>query len=289
MGDAGRPKTSELELLSEVASEDVLEQRLHVGPDVACLEGHFPGFPVLPGIAQLHRVMRLGERLLGQPVVPTRIDALKFREVIQPGEEFVARVELAREKSLLRFRIDREGRTAGSGRLVLSPAEEPLGVVAADTTAASSLEGGELVPQSGAMLALGDVLATDEKRTVCAVRAEGLPFFRAEDGSLPGWAGLEPMAQCIAAHGGLYAPPLPDGGTRVGFLLGCRRLQVRAARLDASTAYAVAADRIWGATTGLVSFDCELFEVSSGRRLLAGRINAYLPEDLSAVMEGRLE
>jgi predicted hotdog family 3-hydroxylacyl-ACP dehydratase len=137
------------------------------------------------------------------------------------------------------------------------------------------------------MLFLDRLLATNEERTVCRVRIHDRPFFRDDDGYLPGWAGLEPMAQCVAAHGGVHSPAGAGSRPPIGFLLGCRRLEVRAERLSPDVAYAAAAVRLWGGATGLVSFDCELFEIETGERLLAGRINAYLPEDPSAVVEGR--
>jgi len=289
VGDGCGSPAKDLEVLDESVGAWHLEQRLRVPRGFACLEGHFPGFPVLPGIAQLDWAMRAGARLTGAPVSPTGIEALKFRELIRPGEEFSARVETAPDKPVLRLTVAREGRPVGSARIVAATPGPDLGDAGVGESGGVERPCAELVPQAGPMLALDRLVATDPRRTVCRVRSEGLPCFRAADGSLPGWAGLEPMAQCIAAHGGLYAPRPADGRPRVGFLLGCRRLEVRAERLAPDVEYAVAAVRLWGAETGLVSFDCELFELRSGRRLLAGRINAYLPEDLTGIMEGRLE
>jgi hypothetical protein len=45
---------------------------------------------------------------------------------------------------------------------------------------------------------------------------------------------------------------------------------------------------VWGGDEGLVSFDCELFEREGGARLLAGRINAYLPASLSDLEGAKL-
>jgi 3-hydroxyacyl-[acyl-carrier-protein] dehydratase len=280
--------TIDLDVLDERVGETTIEQRLRVPPGLGCLEGHFPGFPVLPGIAQLHWAVAAGSRLAGRPLRPSRIEALKFRRMIRPGEEFSAAVELVREGRLLRVRFERDGRPVASGRLLLGEPEDSLGSVDSPGAIDESSPCEALVPQSGAMLFLDRLLATDEKRTVCRIRIDDLPFFREPDGSLPGWAGVEPMAQCIAAHGGIHAPKPAGGGPRVGFLLGCRRLEIRAHRLSPGVGYAVSAARVWGGETGLVSFDCDLFEMETGRRLLAGRINAYLPEDLTEIMEGRL-
>jgi predicted hotdog family 3-hydroxylacyl-ACP dehydratase len=137
------------------------------------------------------------------------------------------------------------------------------------------------------MVFVDRLLEGDEKHTICSVRIETLSLFRDADGALPAWAGLEPMAQSIAAHGGLEARRRGHE-PKIGFLLGCRRLEVQVDRLKPGVGYAASATQVWGADQGLVSFDCELFERNGGARMLAGRINAYLPSDLSAVLEGQL-
>lgn len=277
-----------LEVLEESGDAAKLSQHLRVPPELACLEGHFASFPVLPGAAQMQWVLAAGARLAGRTLHPSRVEALKFRQLIRPGESFHAAAELARDGRLLRFTIEKDGEPVASGRFVLDELKPDLGRAEAFEPVAEPRPCSGLVPQSGPMLFLDRLLATNEKRTICGVRKAGGPFFQEATGALPAWVGLEPMAQCIAAHGGLYSPKPADGKPRVGFLLGCRRLEIGATQLSPEVAYAVSAVRLWGAELGLVSFDCELFEALSRRRLLAGRINAYLPEDLTSMAEGRL-
>lgn len=287
-----------LEILDERREGDQrLEQRLRVPAELPCLEGHFPGVPVLPGVAQLGWVVEAAGRLRGRPVTPSGIEALKFRELLRPGDTFTARVEIAGgsgggsgpgASGGIRFSVEREGRVAASGRLRFAgAADRPLGNAEVPEPAAQPIPAADLIPHAGPMVFLDELIATDEKRSVCSVRIDDLPLFRDANGALPAWAGVEPMAQCIAAHGGLEA--LRNGeAPKVGFLLGCRRLEIQADRLSPGIAYAAAASQVWGRDQGLVSFDCEIFERKSGRRLLAGRINAYLPADLDDVLEGQL-
>lgn len=297
---SGSERTRELEVLEETVGTDWLEQRLRVPPGLDCLEGHFPGLPLLPGVAQLAWAVHAARRLAPDPDVPAsvwRIEALKFRELLRPGDVFTARAERRPEpeagsapgpdpagggdRARLSFELQREGRPAASGRLRLGP--EPVGdslgrVEVVEPASANELPVRELIPHAGPMVFVDELIAGSRERTLCGLRVERLSLFRDPDGSLPGWAGIEPMAQCIAAHGGLEARRR-GGEPRVGFLLGCRRLELRATRLAPGVDYAVSARQVWGGEEGLVSFDCELFERRGGGRLLAGRLNAYLPAE----------
>lgn len=53
--------------------------------DADFFEGHFEGFPVLPGVVQLGTAARVAERRFGAPVAPAQIRRLKFAAVIRPG------------------------------------------------------------------------------------------------------------------------------------------------------------------------------------------------------------
>lgn len=280
-----------LERLDEERGPDWLEQRLRVPPTLPCLEGHFPGMPILPGLAQLAWAVEAAGRLGAGRSWVSRLEALKFRELLRPGDVFSARAERRAPPAdgdglRVSFELRREGRTAASGRLCLGgadPASDGLG----RTSPCEPLDPGDpwagrpardLVPHAGPMVFVDALIAAAPRRTVCGLAVERRTLFRQPDGSLPGWAGLEAMAQCIAAHGGLEARRR-GGEPRVGFLLGCRRLEIGVDRLSAGVPYAVSAEQVWGGEEGLVSFDCELFERDGGRRLLAGRINAYLPAE----------
>lgn len=77
-----------------------------IDPDLLYLQGHFPGYPLLPGIAQLlaialDRIHSLWPSL-GQP---QRVTQLKFKRPIFPGDPL--ELQLERSDNTVRFTIVR--------------------------------------------------------------------------------------------------------------------------------------------------------------------------------------
>jgi len=102
-GDEGL--VTEPELLEERRSADRLERALRVPADLAFLEGHFPGFPVVPGVVQLRWALRLAAELLGREPRLAGVEALKFRELLRPGDAFRAAVVLSTSREAFEFRL----------------------------------------------------------------------------------------------------------------------------------------------------------------------------------------
>jgi 3-hydroxymyristoyl/3-hydroxydecanoyl-(acyl carrier protein) dehydratase len=93
------------ERLAERREAGVVERRLRIPWDLACLDGHFPGRPVVPGVAQLHFAMEALGDLLGEAPAPATLAPLKFHEVLLPGDEVVLRVELVDGGKRFRFSL----------------------------------------------------------------------------------------------------------------------------------------------------------------------------------------
>ncbi|MCP3984577.1 MAG: AMP-binding protein [bacterium] len=98
---------------------DHLERELRVPTDLAALEGHFPGAPVVPGVAQVGWALAAAEELAGGELQLAGVEALKFKEMLLPGGQVVLEVELDRPRARVRFRVLAEGRELSSGRLLL--------------------------------------------------------------------------------------------------------------------------------------------------------------------------
>ena len=140
---------------------------------------------------------------------------------------------------------------------------------------------GALVPHSGPMCLLDRVLAHAPDHTVCAVDPRRSTLFAASGGGVPAWVGLEYMAQCIAAHGGLVA--LAQGlPLRPGVFLGSRRVSFAVQHFDADRELRVSARHHRGAR-GLVAFDCEIRDLDGESPLVHGRLNVYLVEAWEAL------
>jgi 3-hydroxyacyl-[acyl-carrier-protein] dehydratase len=93
--------------LDEVVSMD--DTRLHArkridaGLDV--FRGHYPAFPVLPGVLQLEATFQAGAVLISRlapistdavPVV-TRVNNVQFRQLVRPGDTLDIEVELTEQ------------------------------------------------------------------------------------------------------------------------------------------------------------------------------------------------
>jgi hypothetical protein len=111
-------------VLEEVAGVKVLERRCRVPHDLACLPGHFPGFPVVPGVLQLDWVMDVVSALAGRDAAIREVLRVKFGELLRPGDDFRIRTELGAD-GLVRFRLWSERGDHASGRLRLVEREDP--------------------------------------------------------------------------------------------------------------------------------------------------------------------
>ncbi len=138
-----------------------------------------------------------------------------------------------------------------------------------------------LVPHSGPMSLLEEVLEHSRERTVCSVEPAGSRLFADPDGRVPVWLGLEYMAQCIAAHGGLAARSLGEP-PRPGLFLGTRCAEFGSAYFRRDEALHVTAVHYRG-EIGLVAFDCDVRAAAGGETLVKGRMNVYIVDDWNAL------
>lgn len=76
--------------------------RKHLDPELDVFAGHYPRFPVLPGVLQCEACFQAGAVLISHlmesatndiPVV-TRVNNVKFRQIVRPGETLDIEVEL---------------------------------------------------------------------------------------------------------------------------------------------------------------------------------------------------
>ena len=90
---------------------ELTETRIHarkfLSPDLPVFSGHYPSFPVFPGVLQLEAAMQAGAVLIaktstmapGKVPVATRINNVQFRRMVRPGETLDIEVELTERMS----------------------------------------------------------------------------------------------------------------------------------------------------------------------------------------------
>ena len=114
------PQHSRHEPLVEVVEQDdqhiVLQGQ--VTDDLLCLQGHFPGTPVVAGVVQLHWAMHWAQQHLHAPTTISDMKAVKFQKLMLPGHTFTATIQHDHERCQVRFRFDDGDIVYSSGRLL---------------------------------------------------------------------------------------------------------------------------------------------------------------------------
>ncbi len=87
-------------------------------------QGHFPGDPILPGIAQLNMVTATISKALNQELVLQSLGRVKFKQLIRPGEILNIHAVNGKNINSYSFTITSKHQEVCSGRLVLTPKKE---------------------------------------------------------------------------------------------------------------------------------------------------------------------
>jgi acyl-coenzyme A synthetase/AMP-(fatty) acid ligase len=104
------------DVLGETRESDSCERTLRVPLRLACLEGHFPLHPIVPGVVQIGWVLDAARSLLGGDVHLASLEALKFKAVLRPGQVFQLRVALERAQDAIQFKLWSGTTVFASGR-----------------------------------------------------------------------------------------------------------------------------------------------------------------------------
>ncbi len=121
---SGPDKWHRLTLLSESTPDEMLAR---AGTDSTSpwYSGHFPGEPILPGIAQIAMVKETIQRSEDRLIDITDLKRVRFKQVIQPGDEISIRVR-PREggDDTYSFQVTVDGEIACSGLIGVAPASD---------------------------------------------------------------------------------------------------------------------------------------------------------------------
>jgi 3-hydroxyacyl-[acyl-carrier-protein] dehydratase len=209
--------------------------------------GHFPGQPILPGIAHLAIV----ERALGAPLAAVR--AFRVRRPVQPGEALDLTLGVPDPAGWTRFEVRREG-TAVAGGAVQTLPGGGAGPETAPLPAAGELP--VLLPHAPPARLVRSVLTASAEEIACAAEIPpDHPLVVA--GHAPACLGVEAAAQAAAVLEAL-ARREEDPGPRIGYLVGIREARFAFPSLPDGRAFRVAA-RLTGSAPPL-----SIYEIDAG-------------------------
>jgi len=103
---------------------DAITAQVTTEPQSPWFSGHFPGDPVLPGIAQLKMVADIVARALAQDLVLVELTRIKFKKLIRPGEILDICARAGNNENTYTFRISSKQEDVCSGTLTLAPTQE---------------------------------------------------------------------------------------------------------------------------------------------------------------------
>ncbi len=107
------------EILAErITGEDRVELDLHVPAAIEHFAGHFPGYPILPGVVQVDWAVRLARPRLPVRGAFSALEQLKFQALVLPDARLTLSLAWNPAGRRLEFAYAAADRKYSSGRLV---------------------------------------------------------------------------------------------------------------------------------------------------------------------------
>ena len=125
-----------LDSVTEITESRIVATK-HLSADLPVFQGHYPQFPVFPGVLQCEACFQAGavliskvaEGVAGEVPVVTRHNNTQFRRLIRPGETIQVEVELTERVSnafYLKGRVSVDGKVTARLDFVCSSAAVPV-------------------------------------------------------------------------------------------------------------------------------------------------------------------
>ncbi len=244
-----------------------MSSRIEILADSRYFAGHFPGHPILPGIAHL---ALLREAL---PSAIVEIRTLRLRKPVGPGDVLDLNLDLSSEDGTVRFDLRRGAEIVSQGSVRMGDIGEgfiPSRATSREASPAPAPELTSLVPHAPPALLVRQILETSPEGASCLVEIPaGSPF--AVDGLAPAFVGLEAAAQTAAVLEALERRDAP--GPRLGYLVGIRDARFTSPHLPVAHPLR-ATVRLTGSAPPLSIYDATV--ELDGSRVVTGTISTYI-------------
>lgn len=110
-------------ICQQIVTENEATLSLRINPELTDFEGHFPSFPILPGVTQIDWAIFYGKALLNCPKIFKGMEVIKFQDPILPNTHIDLMLKWDNEKQKLYFSFcsDNDGiiKQHSSGRIKL--------------------------------------------------------------------------------------------------------------------------------------------------------------------------
>lgn len=140
----------------------------------------------------------------------------------------------------------------------------------------------ELVPHRNTMLLVDRLLEDDAQRVRVEATVKSGRIFVTDEG-LPGWVGLELMAQTVATWAGLRGRRANEP-VRLGFLLGTRRYECSLPVFPLGARLEIEAEQELVGESGLGVFACRIF--LEGKAVASAHLNVFQPPNVEHYLQG---
>lgn len=154
----------------------------------------------------------------------------------------------------------------------MSDTEETLALIDIETA----------IPHSGPMSLLDHISHFEPGKLLAQVTLTNASSF-AEDFGVPGWIGIEYMAQAVAAYAGREAQ-LEGRRIEIGFLVGSRRYQCLCDQFPLHQLLTIEVLETLRDPEGLSVYSCRI--LSDTTELASAKLNVYSPEDADEFLLG---
>jgi len=255
-----------------------------VTPGAAYFAGHFPGRPILPGVALLAIALETLARDTAHSAGLRAIPFARLRRPVGPGDALALDAR-GGEGGRVRFDVRCDGSLVANGELIFGRPDECGAAApraaraspAAGAARATALPVASLVPQQPPMRFVTAVVEEAGDGLTCAAQIPAGCALVSE-GSAPALVALEAAAQTAAAWEALRR--WREAGTaspRMGYLVAVRDVDLFAERIPADETL-LAAVRLDATAPPLMHYAVEV--TAAGRPILRGTVATVLADEL---------
>jgi 3-hydroxyacyl-[acyl-carrier-protein] dehydratase len=226
-------------------------------------EGHFPGRPILPGVAELALVARA-------------IPFVRLRELVMPGDRL--QVSATRgEDGVTRFSVGRAGKRVANGEITFGvpvPARRPGSSYAVG--APRRVPGLDaLIPHRAPMRFVEAILGEAEDGMTCLARIPAACAL-VEGGAAPALAGIEAAAQTAAVwEASRRSREASNAPPRIGYLVSMREVALHRGTIPSDAELFVSV-RLESHAPPLATYTVQV--ALEGEIALGGTIGTYLSD-----------